>query len=144
MLVDVRAWAAREVTGVAHIEENTMNASRFRGLAVGLALPWASWWVFFAIASSLSGGLGSAVIPALIAGVILFGSVGVAWKWEPIGGTLLIFEGLIVVGAYVSGVMHNISAATMVFVMLTGALPPIAAGMLFHMAWMWRQALGSR
>ena len=121
-----------------------MNATRLRVIAGSLAMAWACWWIFFAVATSLPGGIGAAVVPGLIACVVLLGSVAVAWNWEPIGGTLLILEGLTIVGAYTTGFLHNNSPSTMAVVLIMAAMPPIVAGVLFHISWLRTRPSGVR
>lgn len=113
-----------------------MKPSKMRAAAVAIALLWSCWWIFFATASSWNEGGTKAIGIGLLVSVGLLGSAAVACKWEPIGGTLLILEGLTVVSAYVAGFLHNSSAATMLFVLMTAAVPPILAGILFHLSWL--------
>lgn len=95
-----------------------------------MALLWAGWWTFFVFAVVLSEGSGlldvmrhgfwfgpAALIVALI-----------AVRWERIGGVLLIGAG--VAWAFIYPLGFKASAATTVFMMLTLAAPPLAAGIM--------------
>ena len=103
-----------------------------------MATVWACWWVFFAVASSLGerGGGGAALSPCLIAIVVFLGSAAIAWRRDLIGGGLLVVEGCVVIGAYAVGYLHANSVATVLFVLLTMALPPLLAGaLLLRIGW---------
>ena len=103
-----------------------------RIVARWIALLWAAWWTFFALASwSGEGGrLDQLLIPA-IAVAAFAASALIAWKWERAGGALLVLEGLVVIAGYPLMVNHRFSFATVVFVIGTLGVPTLVAGLLF-------------
>lgn len=60
--------------------------------------------------------LGSAIIPRL---------------WEPTGGIILLLEGLILLVGFPLLTYNQLPFSTIILVMLTLALPPLVAGLLF-------------
>jgi hypothetical protein len=68
---------------------------------------------------------------AAVPGGIFLISAASAWKWETVGGVLLVLEGLFVAAAYPVWAHGRFPVSTIVFVLSTMALPPIAAGCLF-------------
>ena len=125
------------------------KVSRMRFAARFLALLWAGWWIFFGMASgfgeeiirllkahallqNLSGlHVGPVLLHAAWPGLVFLLSVVVAWRWETIGGALLVFEGLLVLVAYPLMTYRHMLPVTILFVVLTMALPPLVAGALF-------------
>jgi hypothetical protein len=107
-------------------------AKWMRGIAVVLALSWAGFWTFFGIAS----GIAERVSPvgvlyhSIFPGLIFLVSAIVAWRWGFIGGILLIVESLLVFVAYPI-MFGQMPLLIMVFTLLTLALPPLIAGLLF-------------
>jgi hypothetical protein len=101
-------------------------------IALVLALLWAAWWIFFGLASGIGEGmsLGGILIHAALPGGIMLISVAVAWMWKLVGGELLVLEGIIVLIGYPIMVSNRFGLRTIVFVMLTMALPPLLAGIL--------------
>jgi hypothetical protein len=72
----------------------------------------------------------------LVPGGIFILSTLLAWRWEGLGGTLLVLEGLGALGfigrAFLGG---RFTASTLVLMCLTLGLPPLAAGILFLICW---------
>ncbi len=105
-----------------------MAGRTLRNIARTVALLWACWWVFFETAEAASSGpYGQAIFFA----VVMFGAVAVAWKWETIGGALLVLEAL---GALVifSGMwMRNFQLAGFAALFAIMCAPPLVAGVLF-------------
>jgi hypothetical protein len=101
-------------------------AKPMRYLARTLALVWAVWWTLF----GLIAGMGEGYAPlgilahATVPGLIFLVAAVIAWRWEVIGGILLLLEGLGTL--YVFGYSRTIEG----FLILT--LPPLVAGLLFH------------
>ena len=132
-------------------ENHTVSrqVGRMRFVARFLALLWAGWWLFFGLASGLGeeiiglmrdqpllqdlSGLhvGPVLLRAAWPGLVFLLSVVVAWRWETIGGALLVFEGLLVLVAYPLMTYRHMLPVTILFVVLTMALPPLVAGALF-------------
>jgi len=102
-------------------------------LARALSLIWAGWWVFFGVASALGERLSpfGVLMHAAVPGGIFLISAAIAWKWETTGGVLLILEGLLVCAVYPVWEHSRFPVSTILFVLLTMALPPIVAGCLF-------------
>jgi len=95
------------------------------------ALLWALLWVFFGAASGFGEGesLGGIFLHTLMPGMVFLISALVAWKWEIFGGVLLVAEGLVVLIRY-PFMARGFPPATIAFVLLTMALPPMLAGLL--------------
>jgi hypothetical protein len=101
--------------------------------ARALALLWGAFWTWFGLASGIGEGLDPAGIffHAALPGLVFLATAGLAWRWETIGGVALVLEGLLVMVAYPLMVHGRFPLATILFVELTMALPPLAAGVLF-------------
>ena len=104
-----------------------------RGIARGLALIWAAWWTIFGLLSGAGEGVRGllANAPNALPGLAFLVSAAVAWKWEAVGGGLLILEGVIVLVAYPMMTHGRFPLSTITLVLLTMALPPLVAGILF-------------
>jgi len=98
-----------------------------------VALLWGGFWVWFGLASGIAEGAGfiGTIRHTLTPGLILLASALFAWKYEKIGGGLLIVEGLIIAIAYPLLFGSRFPFSTVFFVLLTMAVPPLAAGILF-------------
>ncbi len=100
--------------------------------AVGrvVASLWCTWWVFFGIVSAVGEGgaglLGHIVFPPLVF-MALF---AVFWRWERVGGLLLVWTGLLIAVGYPLTFGRDFSVGTTVVIELTMALPPLLAGAL--------------
>ena len=70
----------------------------------------------------------------LVPGLIFLASAIVAWRSEKVGGSILIVEGLAVSLLYPI-IFRNMASPTVFFVLLTMALPPLVAGILFLIDW---------
>ena len=104
-----------------------MSARAIRYTARLVALLWACWWVFFETAEAAgSGPYGQAIFFA----VAMLGAVVVAWRWELIGGILLVAEGIGAILLFSGMWMRNFQLAG--FALLFGIMcaPPIVAGTL--------------
>jgi len=111
---------------------NNRTTKWMRYAARTLALLWAGWWVFFGLASGLGEGLSPVgiLIHTALPGLVFLVSVALAWRWETVGGVVLILEGVFVLIAYPVMTYDHFPLATIIFVLLTMALPPLAAGLL--------------
>jgi hypothetical protein len=100
-----------------------------------LALLWALLWVFFGAASGFAegGGLSGMFVHTAMPGLLFLISALVAFKWEFLGGILLMLEGLAVLIRY-PFMARGFALPTVVFVLLTMALPPIVAGILIFLS----------
>jgi hypothetical protein len=109
------------------------SVKEMRTLAVIVSLLWGGWWTFFGLAS----GLGEKLSPpgilahAALPGLVFLISAAMAWRWEAAGGTVLLLEGLLVLFVYPALAHGRFSIATIAFVLLTMAVPPLIAGSLF-------------
>ncbi len=115
---------------------STTNSNRRKwlrraGLITGLL--WAGLWTFFGFASGIVEGLGllGTLIHTLVPGMVFLASVAFAWKWELIGGVVLIIEGLLVAVLYPIMAADLIETGVIALVLLTMGLPPLAAGVLY-------------
>ena len=61
-------------------------------------------------------------------------SIAISYKWEPIGGALLIAEGLIVSIAH-SVLFGHCPQMDVILVVFTMSLPLLASGILFILSW---------
>ena len=68
------------------------------------------------------------LLHAALPGLVFLASALVAWRWEPLGGALLLVEGMFVLVAYPFIAYRHFSASTILFVLVTMALPPLMAG----------------
>jgi hypothetical protein len=104
-----------------------------RYVAGALALVWAGFWSFFGLASGIGEGLslGRVLAHTTMPGLIFLASAVVAWRTHVIGAAVLLIEGLVVLIAYPIMTYHHFPYSTIVFVLLTMALPPLVAGFLF-------------
>jgi hypothetical protein len=97
---------------------------------------WAGWWVLFGIVSGIVEGLNFTGVLAHTAmpGLIFLVSILVTWWQKVVGGIVLIIEGLIALIVYPI-VDAYLPVKTILFVLLTMALPPIIIGVLFMLSW---------
>jgi hypothetical protein len=93
---------------------------------------WAIFWTWLGLTSSLGEKLPPsslslhAAVPALVFVLLLL----LAW-WTPLlSGWLLLLIGILIVAAYPIAFRH-LPVNAVVFVLLTMALPPLTAGLLF-------------
>lgn len=108
-----------------------------------LALLWGGWWTFFGIASAFAEDLDliGILIHTSVPGLIFLASAALAWRWEAIGGVILLIEAAIVCVGYPVLVAGRFPLSTITFVLLTMGLPPLAAGVLFLLHWRRREAI---
>jgi len=108
-----------------------------RYTARGLALIWAGFWVFFGVASGLGEELDAlgVFMHTLVPGLIFLVFALVAWKWELLGGLLVLLSGVAVAIGYPVWAAGRFELMTIVFVLLTMALPPLVAGILHLASW---------
>jgi len=104
-----------------------------RYIARALALIWAGWWVLFGVASGIEEKLNppGILIHSAVPGLIFLASVITAWRWESVGGVILLLEGLFVCIAYPTTMGKRFPLSTIFCVLVTMALPPLIAGLLF-------------
>jgi hypothetical protein len=105
-----------------------------------IATLWVVFWTWFALTSSL-GKEGSpanillqVAVPGPFFALILF----LAWKTEALAGLLLFLMGVFIAVAFPFTSGH-LPVNALVFVVLTLALPPLAAGTMFLIDWRMRK-----
>lgn len=123
------------MASLSHPQEQTTKWFRYSARTLGLL--WTGWWTFFGLASGLGEGLDpvGVVVHTTMPGLIFLVTVIVAWRWEAIGSILLILEGVLVALAYPVMTSGRMPVATIVFVLLTMALPPLVSGVLWLASW---------
>jgi hypothetical protein len=96
-----------------------------RYIARVLALIWACWWTFFGLIAGAGEGYGPSGIlaHAAVPGLVFLVAAVIAWRWEVIGGILLLLEGLATL------IVFWFSRTAEGFLTLTS--PPLVAGLLF-------------
>ena len=97
-------------------------------LARIVALIWAGWWTLFGLLSGIGEGLDvlGVIMHLTVPGLIFLAAALVAWRWEVAGGILLVVEGVLA--------LFYFPFAREPFGLLTLALPPVIAGVLFLIA----------
>ncbi|MCI0691113.1 hypothetical protein L0337_03795 [candidate division KSB1 bacterium] len=75
------------------------------------------------------------LLHAALPGLIFLLTTIVAWRWEVIGGKLLMFEGLLILVIFPVIAAGSIPFGGILFVILTMALPPLVAGVLLRTNW---------
>jgi hypothetical protein len=115
---------------VARVERTGMKIVTYA--ARTLALLWAGFWMLFFTAESLvwNTPLDRMIIWMTIGLAFLIVAL-VAWRWEVVGGVLLIAVGIVSVLAYYSRGPRPISTTTLVTTLLAFGIPPTGAGVLF-------------
>lgn len=71
------------------------------------------------------------LIHTTVPGLVFLVTALIAWRWQAVGGMLLLLEGLIVAVGYPWRFQGRFPLGTYVFMELTMALPPLVAGVLF-------------
>lgn len=99
--------------------------------ARALALLWAGFWIFFAVASSIVEPPPTGMVVRIAATGLLFLMLAVLpWRWEAAGGVLLVLTGLFFAVAYPMAYSH-LPLATRLMTVITLAGPPLVSGVLF-------------
>ena len=106
--------------------------------ARGLAILWAGFWIWFGFASGLAEGLTprGVLVHTAVPGLFFLVFVAVAWRWEAVGGALLVLVSILIAIAYPM-LFRRLPALTIFLTDLTLALPPLVAGVLFLLHWWW-------
>lgn len=107
-------------------------------LAWLLALIAIGFWLWFGIGSAYVEQLGPMnwVLHIVVPGGIFLLSALIAWRWEGVGGTLFVLEGLIALGFVAFAFLwRGSSLLTTLMLGLTLVLLPLAAGILFLLDW---------
>jgi hypothetical protein len=107
-----------------------MTARWARPAAWTIILLVTGFWLWFGIASAAGEGLGPANWFAHLVGPggILLATAAIAWRRPSAGAVLFILEGLVVLVGYPMLANRRFPLATILFVVLTMAVPPMVAG----------------
>ncbi len=110
---------------------------QIRKIARVLTILWASGWVLFGLSSALSAGMtpSGVLLHTSLPGLIFLLTTIIAWRWEMIGGRLLMFEGLLILVFFPVIAAGSIPIGGILYVILTMALPPLGAGFLLRASW---------
>jgi len=105
-----------------------------RYLALTLALLWAVFWTLFFTAESLAWHTPLARMTGWVALGLAFVILAlVAWRWEMVGGFVLMTVGMLAALAYGLREPHELPVTTGVATLLALSVPPVSAGALFLM-----------
>lgn len=90
-----------------------------------IASAWAGWWALFGLLSGLGEGLDlvGVLMHSLVPGGIFILATAIVWRWETVGGVLLVAIGLATIQYY--------PFASSVLGAMTLSLPPTLAGFIF-------------
>ena len=107
-----------------------------RSLGRALTLLWVLFWALFGLLSGLGEGMDvvGTVVHVTVPGLIFLATALLAWRYEKLGGAVLLAEGCIVAIGYPIA-FQAMSVSTFIFVLLAMALPPLIAGLLFLLDW---------
>ena len=133
--------AARFAVHAEHATEPTIR--RMRNIGRSVALVWAGLIALFGLVSGATrpGLIGILMnSPNALPGVGFLICVALAWRWEALGGAVLLAEGLLVFPIFMS---FGRPLSLIWPVMLALALPPLVAGLLFVGSWRKSRALGT-
>ena len=109
-----------------------------RSAAWVLVIIGIAFWLWFGIGSAYIERAGpfNWLMHILVPGGIFMLSALVAWRWQGIGGALLLLEGIVALGFIASAFLRGrFTASTLTLMCLTLSLPPLAAGLLFLVCW---------
>ena len=103
-----------------------------RTVARIIASVWAAFWMYFGIASGIGEGMAlvGVLMHILLPGLVFVGIAAFAWRWQLHGAIVLILSGVVVLVGYPLLAGHRFPLATVIFVLLTMALPPLISGVL--------------
>jgi hypothetical protein len=99
-----------------------------------LAVSWALFWVWLGFASGIAEGetVRGVVVHTAVPGLFFALLVVVAWRWQTLGGVLLVLAGLFAFVVYPI-LFHRLPPLTIFLTLLTMAVPPLVAGILLLM-----------
>jgi hypothetical protein len=110
---------------------------QIRKMARVLTILWASGWVLFGLSSALSEGMtpSGVLLHTALPGLIFLLTTIITWRWEVIGGKLLMFEGLFILVFFPVIAAGSMPIEGILYVILTMALPPLGAGLMLRASW---------
>ena len=101
-----------------------------------LALLWAGIWACFLIAEAMRlRAAGRGYLPWVGMGVLFVIVAFVPWRWQRMGGYLLLALGLVLGIDYELFAPPHLSAAMQALIVLTLSVPPVISGTLFLLRW---------
>ena len=123
----------RKIDATDTSTHNRLGRNWLRLIARVLILCWVGFWGFFLVASLLcepfkTGGL----IPIAIYLLLFIVPVFIVWRWERIGGVLLLLIGHAILFGY--PLLASKALTTVVMVYLTMAFPALISGLLFFLS----------
>ena len=101
---------------------------QLRHVALGIAMLWAGWWVFFDVADAIQRQEFGYAVPFAMA---VSAPVVIARKWPAAGGALLIVASVVSVFMYVQMWMQRFDLWQIVVLFAIMPLPPFVSGILF-------------
>jgi len=104
-----------------------MTTKRMQHIALAVALVWAGWWVFFAMADAI---VTHEFWGAIVLTVVVSAAVVVAWKWPTVGGSLLVLMSVAAIGLWAPMWFRRFDFWMIVSMFAAMPLPPFAAGVL--------------
>lgn len=97
-----------------------------------LALLWAGFWLFFFVAESLAWHTPAlAAAPWAGLGLLFVILALVPWRWEVMGGVLLVVAGLLTGVAYAIWAPRGLPLVSRMITTTVFGVPPLVAGILF-------------
>lgn len=106
------------------------NYLRWAGRVLALAV--AVFWLWWGVGSAYVEGFSwISLLAHSIPGLLILISTLVAWRWERIGGSLLIGVAVLVTGFLLWAFIFRGGRSMVATVWFTMALPPLVAGLLF-------------
>ncbi len=109
-----------------------MRAVHFERIAWTLIVSLVGFWLWFGVASAVSErlGWGNFVAHLVVPGGVFAVIAALAWRWRVAGAMLMIVAGGTIFAGYPIVFGEFFPTSTIVFVLLTMAAPPVAAGVL--------------
>jgi len=113
----------------------TKTGRVFRMIALIVSFLWASWWIFFAIASASSESFSITTIFVVVGFIVVFGALFVIGMLFPLfGGLIQIIIGLVLLVGYPL-VANNFPATTIIIMELIFGLPVFLSGIFHIITW---------
>ena len=106
-------------------------------IARTLAILWSLFWVWFGVASAIFEQLDTAgrILHVAVPGLFFVALTLIVWRWEAVGGGLLLLAGVAICVAYPLLFGPRFAWQVVAMVLLTMALPPLVAGAMFLAHW---------
>ena len=106
-------------------------------VAWGLVIVAIVFWFWFGIGSAYAEDAGAFnwLMHILIPGGIFLVTAGIAKLWKVVGGALFTLQGIFVSSFVVLSVVPRPNVSLAILLLLTLALPPLLAGIMFLLCW---------